>query len=89
MQQTKDLQKRKYLDGHKLNSAFFIDSENSIMFCRWCFILAIFIFAIEKKLRLEDFKNTFLRVRYRMSTELNSYYECFKYFKEYPGKWML
>ena len=47
MQQTKDLQKRKYLDGHKLNSAFFIDSENSIMFCRWCFILAIFIFAIE------------------------------------------
>ena len=47
MQQTKDLQKRKYLDVHKLNSAFFIDSANSIMFCRWCFILAIFIFAIE------------------------------------------
>ena len=37
---------------------------------------------------VKDFKNMFLRVRYCMSTELNSNDECFKYFKEYPGKWM-
>jgi hypothetical protein len=38
--------------------------------------------------RGKDFKNMFLRVRYCMSTELNSNDECFKYFEEYPGKWM-